>query len=104
MNIIVDRPQLVRVALLYLNKNFGNLTPKSSSEYLDSIFYVDSDNNAFMKYNQKNGYVFIHHDQIWSKIRSLFSLSSGETRLIMMLWLEETYNLRGVTPVSYYYI
>ena len=98
MNIIVDRPKLVRVSLLYLNKNFGNLTPKSSSEYLDSIFYVDSNNNAFMKYNPKNGYVFIHHDQIWSKIRLLFSLNGSETQLIMKVWLEETYNLRGVTP------
>ena len=96
MNIIIDRPQLVRVALLYLNNNFGNLTPMT---YTELILYANSDNEVMMKYNKKNGIVFIDYTRIWSKIESLFSLNSNDVKSIMKVWLEETYDLRRVTPL-----
>ena len=100
MNIIVDRPQLVRVVLLYLNMNFGNLTPKTSPKYPNSVFYVDSDNEIMMEYNKKNDEVYINHDQIWSKIQSLFSLNYSETQSIMKHWLERDFSLRNLKPHS----
>jgi hypothetical protein len=101
MNIIIDRPQLVRVVLLYLNMNFGNLIPKTSSKYPDSIFYVDSNNEILMEYDKKNGYVFIHHNHIWSKIESLFSLEYDDTQSIIQHWLERDYNLRNLKQTGY---
>jgi hypothetical protein len=98
MNIIIDRPQLVRVVLLYLNMNFGNLTPKTSSDHPDSVFYVDSDNEIMMEYDKQYEYVIIHYNQIWSKIGSLFSLNSKDTESIIKVWLEETYDLRNLKP------
>ena len=100
MNIIIDRPQLVRVVLLYLNKSFGNLTQKTSPKYPNSVFYVNSDNEILMEYTKKNEYVLLHYDQIWSRIKSLFPLNSSEIKSIMKHWLEETYKLKGVTPYS----
>jgi hypothetical protein len=99
MNVIVDRPQLVRVALLYLNKNFGNLTPKTNSKYPNSVFYVDSDNEVMMEYNKKNDEVYIHYERIWSKIESLFSLEYDDIQSIMKIWLERDYNLRNLKLV-----
>jgi hypothetical protein len=98
MNIIVNRPQLVRAVLLYLNKNFGNLTQKTIPKYPDSVFYVNSDNEILMEYIKKNEYVWIHYDKIWSRIKSLFPLNSSEIKSIMKHWLEEAYKLKGVTP------
>jgi hypothetical protein len=100
MNIIVDRPQLVRVVLLYLNINFGNLTPKTSSKYPNSVFYVDSDNDVIMEYDKKNEYVWISYSELWLKIESLFSLEYDDIRSIMKVWLEEAYNLRGIKPLN----
>ena len=96
MNIIVDKPQLVRAVLLYLNNNFGNLTPKTAEKYPDSVFYVNSDNEVMMEYGEK--VVVIHYKQIWSKIESLFHLNYNDTQSIMKVWLEETYKLEGVKP------
>jgi hypothetical protein len=100
MNIIVDRPQLVRVVLLYLNNNFGNLTPKKSSKHPNSVFYVNSDNKVMMEYEYTIGNVLIHYDQIWSKIESLFPLDYRDTRSILKYWLDKTYNLSGVAPIT----
>jgi hypothetical protein len=96
MNVIVDRPQLVRVALLYLNNNFGNLTPKTSPEYPGSVLYVDSDNQIMMEYSKKNEFVWVHHEHIWSKIKSLFSLEFDDIQSIIQHWLERDYNLRNL--------
>jgi hypothetical protein len=100
MNIQVNRHQLERVVIKWLNKNFGNLTTKKHKDYPKSVFYVNSDNQVMMKYNQKNGYVYIHNDHIWSKIESLFHLNYDDTQSIMKVWLEEAYKLGGVTPFN----
>jgi hypothetical protein len=98
MNIIVDRPKLVRVVLLFLNNNFGNLTPKTTEKYPNSVFYVNSNNEITMEYNQENYRVYINYDHIWSKIESLFHLNYGDIQSFIKVWLEDTYKLEGVTP------
>ena len=100
MNIIVDRPQLVRVVKLYLTKSFGDLSPKTSSKYPDSVFYVNSDNDILMEYDKKNENVWVGYDQIWSKLELYFPLKYDDIQLIIKDWLEEHYNLRGLKPRS----
>ena len=100
MNIIINRPQLVRVVLLYLNKYFGNLTQKTSTEYPNSVFYVNSDNEVIMEYDKKSKVVWIRYDRIWSKIESLFYLKYDDIQSIMEHWLDEAYKLKGVTPLE----
>ena len=102
MNIEVNKDQLERIVIKWLNKHFGNLIPKTSSKYPSNVFYVNSDNEILIKYNQKNKYVWIHYTQIWSKIESLFHLNYNDTQSIMKVWLEETYKLEGVTPDGFW--
>jgi hypothetical protein len=98
MNTQVIRHQLERIVIKWLNKHYGNLMPKKHKDHPNSVFYVNSSNEVMMKYDKKNEYVFIHYENIWSKIESLFHLNYGETQSIMKTWLEEAYKLKGVTP------
>jgi hypothetical protein len=98
MNIIVDRPQLVRVVNLYLTKNFEDLILKTSKDYPYSVFYVNSDNDILMKYDEKTEKIWIDYGQIWSKLESFFSLQYGDIQSIMRVWLEKHYGLSEVTP------
>ncbi len=98
MNIIIDRPQLVRVVKLFLTKSFGNLTQKKHKDYPDSVFYVDSENQILMEYDKKNERVWISYDNIWSKLERYFYLEYKDIQLIIKDWLEEHYKLEGVTP------
>ena len=100
MDIIVDRPQLVRAVLLYLKMNLGDLTPKTTEKYPKSVFYVNSSNEVMMEYDKENEDVYIHYDHIWSKIESLFHLNYRDIQSIMTVWVEEAYELEGVTPTS----
>jgi hypothetical protein len=98
MNIQVNKHQLERVVIKWLNKYFGNLTQKKHKKHPNSVFYVNSNNEAMMEYDQENGEVLISYDHIWSKIELLFHLNYRDIQSIMKVWLGETYKLEEVTP------
>jgi hypothetical protein len=99
MNIIVDRPKLVRVVLLYLNNNFGDLTPKSYSNIPGKVFYVNKKGGTVLEYEKDNSFeptVWVDKTLLWSKITNIFHLNYNEIQSILELWLKETYNFEGV--------
>ena len=101
MDIIVDRPQLVRVVLLYLNMNFGDLTLKTSINRPNSVYYVNLNDEVMMEYDKKTNSVYIDYD-LWSKIDSLVHINYGEIQSIIKVWLEEKpYELKNVLPIGY---
>ena len=85
------------IIIKWLNKEFGNLTEVVKR---DKTFYVDKDRLPLFYYyqNEKNGYVYINYERIWVFFESIFGLKRPQTQEILKVWLEETYNLRGVTP------
>ena len=100
MDIQVNKHQLERVVIKWLNKHFRDLRPKKHKDYPGNVFYVNSDNQVMMEYDQENERIYIQNDHIWAKIQSLFHLNYNDTQSIMKVWLEETYKLVGVTPIK----
>ena len=99
MDTQVNTNQLEKVIIKWLNKYFGDLTPKKHKDHPNSVFYVNSDNEVLMEYNQENEHVFIHYNNLWSKIESLFYLNYDDTKSVIRVWMEEDYNLEGITPM-----
>ena len=83
--------------LEFLNQ-FNDLT---QIEKGDKIVYVDKDNiPLFMYYpNHKNRGVYMNYDRIWLFFDVVIGLKYSEIKEIIKNWLEETYNLRELTPV-----
>jgi len=88
-----------KIILKWLNKEYGNLTKVVRD---DETFYIDKDRLSLFYYYQdkKNGYIYINYDRIWSFLESVFSMNHLEISELLKVWLEDTYNLRGVTPGS----
>ena len=97
MDIQVNKDQLERIVIKWLNKNFGNLTPKKRKDNPNVFFYVNSDNEFLIGYDKKNNYLWISNPRIWLMIESLFHLKHSEIHSIINLWLKGTYNLEGRT-------
>ena len=97
MDIQVNKHQLERVVIKWLNKHLGNLTPKKHKDFPNSVFYVNTDNEVMMGYDKKNNYLWVSDPRIWLMIESLFHLKYDEIYSIIILWLKDTYNLEGVT-------
>jgi hypothetical protein len=79
---------------------FNNLESVQSEEYGDYMLYRYKKRHNFMIYDRKNGYVYINYDEIWSVLEDKFGLNYGEIQELTRVWLDEVYNLRGVTPES----
>jgi hypothetical protein len=103
MDIQVNKHQLDRVVIKWLNKHFGNLTPKKHKDHPNSVFYVNPSNEVMMEYDKKNRDVYIDYEHIWSKVESLFHLNYDDIQSIMKVWLDEAYKLGGVTPSGWNY-
>ena len=98
MNIQVNKHQLERVVIKWLNKHYGDLTPKTTEKYPELVSYVNPSNEVMMEYDKETDRVYINYDEIWLKIESLFHLNYDDTKSVIRVWMEEYYNLEGVTP------
>jgi hypothetical protein len=77
---------------------FNNLEVVQSERELDWMLYRFEKGNNMMVYNTKTGDAYINYNVIWSFFEEGISLKYDEMKDIMSKWLDEVYNLRGVTP------
>ena len=89
--------KLDKVVITWLNNKFGNLKPIVKG---DKTFYINEDRIILFYYYQdkKNGYVYINYDEICLFLESFFGIEYEQIEGIITYWLEETYNLKGLTP------
>jgi len=80
----------------------NNLTEYISPEYPLSIFYkLDNDVVMEMEFNdqdQNSGTLWVSYSKIWSVFETRFNMNRLEIQGLIKSKVEETYNLRGVTP------
>lgn len=76
----------------YLN-HFNNLIPVEKG---DRIYYVDKD--RLHLFILENKYVYINYERIWWFFYEVIGLKTTEIETIIKNWLEEIYNLKGLTP------
>ena len=99
MDIEVNREQVFRVVIKWLNKHFGDLRPVENNTYSESLFYVNPKNKVIMEWVPEYDDVWINSD-IWLNIESIFNLNDMDTQSIMQVWLRDTYGLKDVRPDS----
>ena len=98
MKYIITENKLDKVSLTWLNNNFGNLKPIVKGY---QICYINDEKIPLFYYyqNEKNGYVYISYDEIWSFLESIFDMDYQQIQGVIKDWLEEAYNLKGLTPI-----
>lgn len=95
------------VCLQWLNEKFGKLkivVDDNSVFSRSSINYFDDNGEIiikFYKHRDKDDNFLINNDLVWSIFNKGFILSYHNTQEILSTWLEETYNLTGMTPFSW---
>jgi hypothetical protein len=82
---------------------FNDLESVQSEERQEWTLYRYKKGHNLMVYNRENDYVYINYDEIWSVLGDKFGLNYSEIQDLTKRWLDEVYNLRGVTPNEVYY-
>ena len=96
MKFIITENKMTQVQIKWLNNKFGNLTRISN---VHNIGYVDEDGNIIFFYYPKDNNVFFNYDKIWWLLDSFFNLDFYDISSLLQDWIEETYDLSGMTPV-----
>jgi hypothetical protein len=99
MKYIITENKMGKVILHFLNTGYGDLTEYRTDEYPNSIFYM-KDNKVYMEQDKKNGVLWVDEESIWADLKEWFSLERNDSQSIIKKWVEETYNIKGVTPLK----
>ena len=78
---------------------FDDLEQVQSEEKENWTLFRFKKGENLMVYNRKNEIVYINNYEIWLFLEDKFGLSYYETQRITQDWLDEVYNLRGVTTM-----
>jgi len=94
-----DNKEIVKHAyqdnpLEYL-KQFDDLTPVDKGNIM---YYVDKNGLPLFAYFKNRNSVYINYEKIWSFFSMVIGLNSNDIEGIIKDWMEETYNLKGLTP------
>jgi hypothetical protein len=89
--------KIEHIAIKYLNKLYGNLEEYKTNDIPDRVFYIKN-KKVFMKQDLESRALYVDYYTIWSDLENTFLLEYDEIQSIITKWVEETYNLRGVTP------
>ena len=80
---------------------FNDLESVQSKEHQEWTLYRYKRGHNFMIYDRDFLYVYISYDDIWSVLEDKFGLNYSETQELTKVWLDEVYNLRGITMRSF---
>jgi len=81
---------------------FDDLKKVESNEKADFVLFRYKPKHNLLVYDLINEWVYINHDEIWSVLGNHFGLNDGEKQGLTKEWLDEVYNLRGVTTFGLY--
>jgi hypothetical protein len=79
---------------------FNNFEVVQSEQRPNWMLYRFEKGNNMMIYDKENEDVYINYDVIWLFFRRGIGLNYNEIQGIMKKWLDEVYNLRGITPAN----
>ena len=90
-----------KILIDWMNKNFSpdQLEVVKYPDYPNSIFYKKN-GIVVMEQDKKNQRFWFSNSQIWSFFESFFSMEYKEIQVVLKIWLEETFKLKGYTPVG----
>ena len=76
---------------------YNDLDVVQSEERQELTLFRYEKHKNFMIYDRENDYVYINYNEIWSFLVYGFGLNYSEIQELTKTWLDEVYNLRGIT-------
>ncbi len=79
---------------------FNELDVVQSVEDSKYILFRYKPKHNLMIYDEKNDNVYINYIDVWSVLKEQFGINHTEIQELTKEWLDEVYNLRGITTYT----
>ena len=96
MKIIITEHQYYRAIDSFISFLLEPHEVRTSSEYPNFLFWFK---DGMVIAEIQNSEYFWLHDRIWNVISEQFGFKYAETQSVIKTWLEQHYELGGLTPV-----
>ena len=81
---------------------FDDMEVVQSEEKTNWTLFRYKPKKNLMVYDRKNEKVYINYNEIWSVLEEQFRFTYSEIQELTQRWLDEVYNLRGVTTKTFF--
>ena len=95
MKVIITESQYNRAIDRFISYCLEPHEVRTSEKYPGSIFWVKG--GEVIVEIKKTGYFWLRYTT-WNRISQMFVLNYDDTQSVIKVWLEQHYNLGGVTP------
>ena len=100
MKVIITESQYNRAIDRFITYLLEPHEERTSEKYPGSIFWIKG--GEVIVEIEKSKYFWLDY-YIWIRISEMFGLDYDETQSVVRVWLEQHYNLGGVTPQQGFY-
>ena len=83
---------------------FDDMNVVQSEKSRNITLFRYNKGNDLMYLNKKNKVIAVNDEEIWSILEIVFELKYSEIQELIKEWLDEVYNLSGITPIFISYI
>ena len=83
---------------------FDDMDVVQSEEESDLRLFRYKPKHNLMVYDRKIGDIYISYVEIWSVLEDNFGLKYSEIQELTNRWLDEVYNLRGITIAAHHFL
>ena len=97
MKYIITESKLEKAIIHFLNKMYGDLTEYITDKEPNKIFYI-KDKKVYMEQDIEYGRLWVDYKTIWMDLKMWFSLEYSDIQSVITKWVEETYNIKELTP------
>ena len=96
MKVIITESQYNRAIDQFISYLLEPHEERINEEYPDSIFWIKG--GEVIAEIKKTGYFWLRYTT-WNRISEMFGLDYDDTQSVIKVWLEQHYNLGGLTPL-----
>ena len=97
MKVIITEAQYNRAINQFITYLLEPHEEKTYDRYPDAIYWVKG--GEVIVEIENSEYFWLDYD-IWIRISDMFGLDYGGTQSVIKMWLEQHYNLGGLTPLD----
>jgi hypothetical protein len=92
MKYVITESRLERIAIKWLNDNYGDLERYEIKKHPDWVFFV-KDGETIFDYHKKK-HIVSTSDELWRFLESMFGLNKKEIEILTKKWITDYYNVK----------
>jgi predicted 3-demethylubiquinone-9 3-methyltransferase (glyoxalase superfamily) len=100
MKFIISESRIEKIAIQWLDDNYGDLDVIDIRQYPEDIQY-EKNGEMIFNFNIRTHNVYINNSFIWSDLKHYFNMSYEQIQVLTKKWVEDRFGIPVSTTLTY---